>query len=355
MRLRLALLSAVLILLVAAVVAGCGSSSSNDKSATQLLNTAFHQSIKSADVSFNLQLQVNGVQSLSSPISVKFAGPYVNNGSGKLPSFDFNANISGRGQSVPFGITSTGDDFYVKAQGQAYDLGKQAVARINQQLAQQRAKGQRTSLSELGIHPSTWLTGARTVGDSTVAGTPVTHVTASLDVGKVLDDLNHVIQRAPTSGISAGKPPQLSDKQRSEIEQVVGKPQIDVFVAKGDHTIRRLATTVQITIPKDQQSKLGGATGGTLQLSIEFANVGGSQHVSAPAGAKPLSDLAGQLNALGGSLGAGSAGSGSSSSSGSGSSSSPTTKQFQDYAKCIQKAGGNNPTALQKCAKILGG
>jgi hypothetical protein len=348
---------ALLALVLAAFVSACGGGGSgNDKNATQLLSSAFHKPIKSADVNFNLQLQVNGVSTLKAPVSFKFSGPYVNNGPGKLPSMDLNASIVGGGQSVPFGLTSTGDDFFIKVRGQAYDVGKQTVARLNQQLAQQKGNGQQTSLSALGIHPSTWLTGAKNAGDSTVAGTKVTHITASLDVGKVLDDLNQLVQRAPAGSLSgASRPPQLTDKQKSEIEQVIKSPQIDVYVAKSDNTIRRLATSLQLSVPKDQQSKFNGATGGTLQLSIEFANVGQAQHVTAPKGAKPIADLASQLNALGGSLGSSGTGSGGSSGSGSSGSSgsTPSAKQFQDYAKCIQKAGGNNAAALQKCADIL--
>jgi hypothetical protein len=352
----------LLVLAVTGFVSACGGGgSSNDKDATQLLNTAFHQPIKSADVNFNLQLSVTGVPTLKEPISFKFSGPYVNNGPGKLPSMDLTANIVGGGQSVPFGLTSTGDDFFVTVRGQAYDVGKQNVAKLNQQLAKQKgsSNSQKTSLSQLGIHPSTWLTGAKNQGNATVGGTQVTHISAALDVSKVLDDLNQVVQRAPTSSVGgASTPPQLSDQQKSEIEKVIKNPQIDVYVAKSDNSIRRLATTLQLSVPKDKQSQFGGATGGTLQLSIEFANVGHAQKISAPANAKPISDLAGQLNALGGSLGA----TGSGSSSGSGSTGSgatgsaggtPTAKQFQDYAKCIQKAGGNNPAALQKCASIL--
>jgi hypothetical protein len=355
-RSRLLFLPILVLLIATAALSGCGGGGGNDKAATQLLNTAFHQPIKSADVNFNLQIQVNGVAALKEPISFRLAGPYVNNGPGKLPSLDFNANVVGGGQSVPFGLTSTGDNFFVEVQGTAYEVGRQTVARLNRQLAQRRGGGQRTSLSELGIHPSTWLSGAKTVGDSTVAGTKVTHISASLKVRNVLDDLNQLVRRAPTSGLSGTKPAELTERQKSQIEQVIENPQIDVYVAKGDHTIRRLATTLQISIPKDQQSKFNGATGGTLQLSIEFANVGQAQRISAPANPKPLSDLAGQLGALGGSLGGGSAGGGSggSGSGGSGSTGgSPSAKQFEDYAKCVQKAGGSNAAALQKCAKLL--
>jgi hypothetical protein len=358
---RLLFLPLLLLAIGAAVfVSACGggSGSGNDKDATALLNTAFHQSIKSADVSFDLEIQVNGVAALKNPISVKFSGPYVNNGPGKLPSMDLNANIAGGGQSVPFGLTSTGDDLFIKVRNQSYEVGKDAVARVNQQLASQKGNSKQTSLSELGIHPSSWLSGATNAGDSTVAGTKVSHVSANLDVDKLLTDLNQVVQRAPAGSLNgASKPPQLTQQQRSEIEQVVKNPKIDVYVAKSDNTVRRLATTLELSIPKDQQAKFNGATGGTLQLSIELANVGGSQQVKAPSGAKPIGDLTGQLNALGGSLGAGGSGSSSSGSGSSGSSGTtggqPTAKQFKDYANCIQKAGGNNAAALQKCAALL--
>jgi hypothetical protein len=341
-------------------VSACGGGgSSNDQDATALINTAFHKPIKSADVSFDLEVQVNGVSTLKSPVSVKFSGPYVNNGPGKLPSMDLNAAIAGGGQSVPFAITSTGDDFFIKVRNQAYEVGKSTVAKLNQQLAQQKSKSPQTSLAQLGIHPSTWLTSAKNAGDTTVAGTSVTHVSANLDVGKLLDDLNQLVQRAPAGALSgASKPPQLTDKQKQQIESVLKDPKIDVYVAKSDSTVRRLATTLDISIPKDQQAKFNGATGGTLQLSVELANVGGSQQVKAPAGAKPISALAGQLNALGGSLGAAGSGSGSGSGSatptpGASTGSTPSAKQFQDYANCIQKAGGNNAAALQKCANLL--
>ena len=363
-RLRLIFLPFLLLVLGAALVSACGSSSGNDKDATQLLNTAFHQPIKSADVNFALELQVNGVAALKNPISVQFAGPYVSNGAGKLPSMDLNATIAGGGQSIPFGLTSTGDNFYVKVRSQAYEVGKQSVTQLNQQLAQQSGNKPKTTLSELGIHPSTWLTNAKNEGDSNIGGTDTTHISATLDVGKLLDDLNQVVQKAPAGSLGgATKPPQLSADQKQQIEDVVKNPRIDVYVAKSDNTVRRLATNLDISVPKDQQSKVNGITGGTIQVSIDLANVGGNQQVKAPANAKPISDLAGQLNALGGSLGTGSASSGSGSSppgatqggsaSGGGASTTPSAKQFQDYANCIQKAGGNNASAIQKCADIL--
>jgi hypothetical protein len=356
--------SAVLLLLVVAFLAACGSGGGSSKDATSLVNTAFRQPIKSADVSFNLQVQVDGVPALENPVSLKFAGPYQSNGSKQLPSMDLNATIVGGGQSVPFGLTSTGDNFFVKVQGTSYEVGKQQVAQINQQLQSHSGTGNKTSLSELGIHPLSWLSNAKMEGDSTVGGTSVSHVSASLDVSKLLNDLNQLAAKAPTNSVAGAKPPQLSDKQKQEIERAIKDPHIDVYVAKSDKTVRRLATTLEFEISKDQQKNFNGVTGGTIQISIEFSNVGTPKKIVAPANAKPISDLGAQLNALGGaqlgqngSSGSGSSGSGSSgggSSSGSGgASTTPSSKQFQQYAQCLQKAGGNNPQALQKCADPL--
>jgi hypothetical protein len=141
----------------------------------------------------------------------------------------------------------------------------------------------------------------------------------------------------------------------SQIQKVVKSPHLDVYVAKGDQTVRRLATKLEIQIPKDQQGQFNGATGGTVQFSIDFANVGGNQQIAPPKNAKPIADLTSQLNALGGQLG-GSSGSGGSSNA------TPTTpstggtpdvKKFEDYSRCIRKAGSNNLQAIQKCADIL--
>jgi hypothetical protein len=355
-RLRLFFLSALLLAVGAVLVlAACGGGGGNSKDATQLLDTAFKHPIKSADVNLSLQLQVDGVPSLKNPISFKVSGPYVNNGGAKLPSLDLKASLIGGGQSVPFGLTSTGDNFFVTVQGTPYEVGKARVAQVNAQLAKQSKSNQRTTFSDLGINPLSWLRDAKEEGDDNVAGTDVTHVSAALDVGKLLDDLNRVVAKAPTGGLSGTKPQQLTAKQKSQIQKVVKSPHLDVYVAKSDQTVRRLATKLDIQIPKDQQAQFNGATGGTVQFSIDFANVGGNQQIAAPKNAKPIADLASQLNALGGQLG-GSSGSGGSSNAtptAPSTGSAPDVKKFEDYSRCVQKAGSNNVQAIQKCAEIL--
>ena len=328
---------------VAACGGGGGGGSSND--ATELVNTAFSHPIKSANIALDIDAQLDGIAALKGPISIKLNGPFASN-SGKLPKLDIKASIIGGGESVPLAVKSTGDNLYLQIQGNWYELGKDAVTKINEQLAQQSSTNPSKGFSAFGVNPLSWLRDAKTADDTTVAGEKVSHASATLDVGKLLDDLNQIVSKASVSG--ATKPPQLSASQKEQIQQIVKDPQIDVYVSKNDQTLRRLAATINFSIPEDQQSKAQGLKGGTIKFLVEFSNVGQSLTVTPPSSAQPLSSLSGLLSGSGLS----GSGSGSGSSSSGGGSSSPSTKQVQDYAKCLQQAG-SDASAIQKCAAIL--
>ena len=148
----------------------------------------------------------------------------------------------------------------------------------------------------------------------------------------------------------------------------VKNPSFDIYVGKDDNRIRRLAVKVDFEIPSDQRAQFQGAEGGTLSFQIDFAKVGEKQTITAPANARPISELQQQLGGLApglggstggsgsggsgsGSGGSGSGGSGSSGSGGSGS--TPTPAQFEKYSKCLQAADPSDTAAIQQCAKLL--
>ena len=125
-------------------------------------------------------------------------------------------------------------------------------------------------------------------------------------------------------------------------------PRFDVYVGKDDNIIRRLSADISFEVPQTQQAQLGGLTSGTLSFSIEFADVGKPQTITAPTSSKPLSELTSQLGGLGSVLGG--AGGGSSSGTGTGtgtgtspSASGPSAAALQAYSKCLQKADPSKP------------
>jgi hypothetical protein len=354
---RLLLVVSILSLVLVAGCGGGGGGSSED--ARALIDKAFSSSIPSADMTLNIQAKVNGVAQLEQPISLKVAGPYQSNGQGKLPSFNWQVSVSGGGQAFSGGLISTGDNAFVNFQGTNYEVGKDQIAQVNSQLSQQTGSGK--TLKDFGIDPQAWVTDPEDKGDESVNGVDTTHVSAGVDVAKMIGDFNKTIDQAG-GAMGASAPSRLTQDQIDQISQVVKDPKFDIYVGKEDSKIRRLAVSVDFEIPSEARAQFQGAEGGTLSFSIDFAKVGEKKTITPPSNARPIADLQEQLGGLfgGGVPGAGSGGSGSSGSGGSGSSgsggsggSNPTPAQFEKYSKCLQNSDPSDTAAIQKCAQLL--
>jgi hypothetical protein len=340
---------ALSLLALVAIVAGCGGGGGSSEDAKATIDKAFSTPIKSANLALALEANVDGLAQLQGPVTVKLSGPFQSNGKGKLPSLDWDASFSGAGQSVSGGFLSTGDQLFVNFQNQDYEVPKAQVDQINQQLATQ--SGQNKTLADYGIDPKNWVTDASDEGDESVNGADTTHVSATVDVEKMLTDLNKTIEQA---GAMGGTPAQqLTPQQISQIKDVVKDPKMDVYVSKDDDTLRRLNVEISFEIPQDQQAQLQGATGGSIKLSLDFSDVGQPQTIQAPANAKPLNQLQGALGGLGGGTTGSTGSSGSSGSGSSGSGSSPTADQLQKYSQCLQQADPSDAAAIQECQKLL--
>jgi hypothetical protein len=347
-------LCAALILPAGALgVASCGG---DDEDVQEVLDKAFSTSIPSADLSLQIEADVKGVERLDSPIRVQVSGPFKGGGGKKLPSLDWKLNLTGGGQSFTAGAVSTGDNVYVNYQGESYELGESTVRQFNEQFARSNRRGQDRTLEDLGLNPREWLKDAKEEGDEDVAGVETTHVSAGLDVAKLLGDLNNVIERAPGE-LRGQAPPKLTDNQIEQVEEIVKDPSFDVYVGKEDDRLRRLSADLEFEVPENDRDQVGGLEGGEISLSVEFANVGEEKRIEAPSGARPISQLlsqfgAGALGGLGGGSGSGGAG-GSGGGGSGGSDQAPSADQFERYSRCLNKADTGDIQALQKCSELL--
>jgi hypothetical protein len=298
-------------LLLGALVGGCGGDDSQE--ASELLDKAFQTPIGSADVTLDIEVQLDGVDELQDPIKVALTGPYESGGDKQIPSVDWDITVSAQNQSFNANLTSTGDRAFVGFQGTDYEVSQAAVAALNQQIAASQDQKNPRDLSDFGVSARDWIVDASDEGDEDVAGAETTHVSGKLDVTQVLEDLNTVVQKASQLGGQIGQqaPPELTEEQKGQIEDVVEDPTFDAYVGKDDDRIRRLSADVDFEVPEDSRDAAGGLEGGTISFSIEFANIGSPQPIEAPENARPISELTQQLQGLlGGALGAPQAGDG---------------------------------------------
>jgi hypothetical protein len=350
------LLLALVAVLAALVVAGCGggdsgSSASEDTSVDELLDKTFSgdKNVDSGKLDLSLKLDVQGGSSqVQGPISLRLSGPFQTQGKGKLPEFDIDAAFEGAGQNLDAGLTSTGDKAFVTFQGTDYAVSDQVFQQIKagyEQAQKESAdKGNQQSLATLGIDPRRWLTDAKNAGEAKVGDTDTIKITGGVDVEKLLDDVNTALDKARNLGVegSDSLPEKLTDKQKQEAANAIKDLSVEIFTGKDDTTLRRMVVNMGV-----EADEGGEKTSGTLGLDFQLLDLNEDQSIEAPSGAKPFNDLLGQLGGLG-LGGAGSSGSGSSG-SGSGGASAEDLKKYSD---CVTEAGSDTAKA-QKCAELL--
>jgi hypothetical protein len=364
-----------LLLFATVALASCGGDEEQDD-VEGLLDRAFSGGIESADLELDAELRLEGSPSLDRPVRLTASGPFISN-ENSLPSADIELKIGtdGGGQTVTTGVLLTGDRAFVKFQDVYYEQPAAAVRRANRALRRNRSRD--NSLSELGLNPRDWLADAKDEGEAEVAGVETRHVSGTLDVERVLRDFNRFVRKsgqAVNDATGQSAPAPVTEAQIDTITESVANPSFDVYAGKEDGLIRRVSGRVSFEVPEASRAELGGIEAGSLEFTLEFADVNGDQEVEAPAKARPLSAL---TRSLGGQSALEALGSGAESDDGLGestpevtpprnreggqgegqlppeSTTTPEAEDFREYAECLDEARPEDTEAIQRCAELL--
>ena len=352
------------VVFAALILGGCGGGEDKE-SVEDILDQAFRQEIKSADLRIEAGLELEGGASAGTPVRIEAGGPFRTN-EGKLPSADIELRLGaeGAGQTIQTGFLSTGDRAFVKFQDVFYEQPPSEVRRANRALA--RNERRRGSLGALGIDPRSWLARATDEGEEEIGGVQTRHVAGTLDVEAVMRNLNEFVRRSGSAiGGATGQsvPDPLSEDDIQRIGEVVRDPSFDIYVSKDDDIIRRVSGRLEFEVPQASRPSFNGLQSGMLTFSVELSDVNGDQEIEAPANARPLSALTrnlggGALDGLGGGDGGQDATPVVPDEPGSEpddapSESSPEAEAFRKYAECLDKARPEDTEALQMCADLL--
>jgi hypothetical protein len=343
MRPQVRLLTVFLAALVAVLaVAGCGgggASDTEDQSASAILQKTFGSdaTIHSGRLTLGLDADVReGVQGVSGPVKVRLTGPFESSDdAGKLPKFAFTLSVSGSGQDINAGATSTGDKGFLMFQGTDYAVPDAMFEQFEQGYAEAQKQSKKDTkdhptLKALGIDPLAWVTDPKKAGEAEVGGAETVHITAGIDVPRLLDDVRKTLARAGSASAATG----LSDTDVETFRKSVKSAKVDVFTGKDDARLRKLVVDLRLE-------------SGKVAFTLELADLDEEQDIQAPTDAKPIQDLVAQFQAATG-AGTGAGGSGS----GSGSAGSATGGANQKYLECVQ-AAGQDLAKVQACAKYL--
>ena len=347
----------------AVALAGCGA-----EDPQKLINETFSggKNVRSGKVDVSLRVTPRGSQQVSQPFVMRVTGPVQSQGKGNLPKFDLGLSVSASGRSISAAGVSTGQAGFVRLQGAAYQLSNEVFAMLKRAYSQAQAQSQQsktgsqqTTPAALGINPRTWLRNAKNEGSEQVGGTDTDHVSASIDVPKMLKDVNAALAKVQAKGLAQARqlPPSITPQQQKQITDAVKGATFDFWTGKDDKVLRRVMVKLDFNVPPGERSSTRGVTGGELAFDFRISELNKPQQVSAPASPRPFTELGPALRSLvtGGQAGAGAGaapgGAGTPGGAPSGGT-APGSAAQEAYVRCVQQAGGDVAKA-QRCAALI--
>lgn len=347
----------------AALLGACGGDDSSGEDVNAVLQETFDgtgKKVESGKLDLSVKLDLEGAgQGLDDPISIALSGPFENQGEGKVPRFDFNLNLDGGGQQFQAGAVSTGSAAYLTVSDQAYKVDDKTYEEFQQGYVKaQEESGKQDSgpsLKALGVDPRRWLENPKEVGTEEVGGTEAIHLTADVDVPRLLEDVNRLVKSAGNLGVARDRvPDELTPNERARAAEALKSVKVDIWTGKDDKTLRKISLSLEIDVPENER-KQAGLSGGKVDLEYAIGDLNQPQKIEEPSNARPISELNTALRALG----LGGAG-GSSSGSGSGGGQASTTPQgtsttaspSQEYLDCLEQAGEDS-AKVSECSKLL--
>ncbi len=350
-RRRTSLLPALLALVAALVFGACGGgddSASSSEDVNTLLEQTFSgdKKVESGVVDLKLALDAQG-GAQDGAFDVTLGGPFQTQGDKQLPKFAMTAKVTGQGQNIQAGATSTGDKGFIAFNGQQYAVSDQVFAEFKRgyEQAQAQQNGQKDqSLASLGIDPRKWLTDPQNEGEVEVGGEQTIKITGGVNVARLLDDVNNALRRASELGAGGGQVPErLTEAQKRQVQDAVKRLDVEIYTGADDKILRRMVVDADVESMEAQQRQRAA-----INLDLTLTGVNEDQEIEAPADARPFEELTQQL----GSLGLGGLGGGAQSGGGAGAGGGASSQALEEYSQCIRDAG-NDAAKAQKCADLL--
>ena len=360
-------------------IAGCGEDdASSDVDPQTVLDETFNndETVSSGDLSLSVSGSAEG--EMGGSFEASLSGPFQGDPENQhaIPQLDWTGSVSGEGsgQSVSFegALVVTEDNAFLEYGGNAYEVGTETFNQFKQlsesAAAQQTETAEGQSFSELfkqscetqleaqggdtaacEIDFQAWLGDLTNEGEEDVEGESTVHVSGSLDVETMLDDLIALGTAVPQAGASVP-----SEEEIQQFTDAISDASFDLYSGAEDRILRGLDFNLALDPSAIPEAEAAGVESIDANFTLRLAEVNEEQEIEAPEDAQPLEDLLSQfgidpsaLGALGALGGGGLGGLPAPPPAGSGGGGGASSA----YLECIAKA--QTPDEITACANEL--
>ena len=297
------------LLLGAVLLGACGADSGSgesgsDADARQVLEDAFAKQIESGTVAVEFSGEFDGPKDETASVSFELDGPFASNGDEELPtldwdftgSFELDAEKDESG-SIEAGITLLPENIFVDYGGETYEVGEDLVEQLVG-AALEEQKDQPQDLADFGIDGVDLLEDPEVSAGEEIGGVATRKVTGSIDAEALVEAFNKVAENpAVKSQLPPGaEVPTLGSDVTDQVDEAIESSEVEVSAGEDDGILRRVRLSLDFKLPDELVKEKGDELeAGKLELTVTFTDVGERPEISAPEGAKPLTELLGEL------------------------------------------------------------
>jgi hypothetical protein len=231
----------------------------------ELLESAF----KGSDIestAFDAKVSASGDDTRG---SLELSGAFERGAANDVPEAEINFELVADGERAQGGFVSLGDEAFFTRGDTGWRVPEEAWTPLVEAVAS--GAGAQPQNIALPFDPQTWIRAVESEGTETLDGVETTHISASVDVRRVFEDVAGPARRN-------GAPlPSARDAART-----VERAEFDVWVGNEDRVLRRLSAELAFAPPPELRGPNDSARS-RISFDLNLTGVNQPQDIEAPA------------------------------------------------------------------------
>lgn len=284
-----------------AVLSACGGGGSSEDP-QKVIEAATFAGVESGELDLNLNIDSQGKE--GGEVKVALSGPFQSTGKKSLPELAMTATANGEagGEKVDFegGLTLLSDRAYIGYDGKQYEVDpttfgfvKSGFEQAEQEGAGESKGAEATACQKAAasIDLGELVDNLENEGGAEVGGVKTTKLSGDLNPRKAVAAAIKLAETPACESELKGAGPLSLDQLKSQVGELTGavkRAHAEIWVGENDHIVRKVAAEFTVE-PKGSGEKV------ETKLDVTLSKVNERQSIKAPAGAKPLTDLFGEL------------------------------------------------------------
>jgi hypothetical protein len=230
----------------------------------ELLQSAFKGSDLES-VAFDAKFSASGDDQRA---SLEVSGAFERGAANDVPEAEIDFELAAEGERARGGFVSLGDEAFFTRGDTGWRVPEEAWAPLVDAVAS--GAGAQPQGIALPFDPQTWIRDVESQGTETLDGVETTHISASVDVRRLFDDVGGLARR------NGAPVPSARDAART-----VERAEFQIWVGNEDRVLRRLSADVAFATPPELRGP-NDAARGQISFDLELTGVNQPQEIAAP-------------------------------------------------------------------------